>query len=194
MVGSGLLIFALICDWLEMPVRHDLLKSARQHNYCGISGWSQQLSVWEVKIKPCSLTAGSLSALNYTKLVQHISLPENEPECCSTCLTHSNQLCSLNRLGMMYLDPAAICLRYDAQNIKTEWVSNTFKMHCGNNLCWQRRYALSVGLGFFVREICERLDLEEQQQILSLCLKSLIWLYSWFLISYMIWRGKGRNY
>lgn len=132
------------------------------------------------KIMPCSLTAGSLSALNYTKLVQHISLPEQEPECCRTCLTRSKQ-CSLNWLGMMYLEPAAICLRHDAEYIKTKWVSNSFIMHCGNNLCQKRQYAPNVGLGSFVQEICEHSDMEEQQEILSLCLKSLIWLYSWFL-------------
>lgn len=131
-----------------MPVRHDLLKSARQHNYCRISGCSQQLSVWEVKITPCSLTAGSLSALNYTKLVQHISLPEQEPECCGTCLTRSKQ-CSLNQLGMTYLEPAAICLRHDAQHIKTKWVSNSFIMHCGNNLCRKKTVCTICGLGFF---------------------------------------------
>lgn len=100
------------------------------------------------KITPCSLTAGSLSTLNYTKLVQHISLPEQEPECCGTCLTRSKQ-CSLNQLGMMYLEPAAVCLRHDAQNIKTKWVSNSFIMHCENNLCRNKTVCTICGPGFF---------------------------------------------
>ncbi len=121
-----------ICDWLEMPASHDLLKSARQHNYGRISGCFQQLSVWKVKITPRSLTAGSLSALNYAKLVLHIPLPEQTPECCGTCLTCSKQ-CSLNWLGMIYLELASICLKHNAQNMKTNCVSDSFKMHCGNS-------------------------------------------------------------
>lgn len=128
-----------------MPLRQDLLKSARQHNYVSISGCSQQLSVWEVKITPRSFTAGSLSALNYAKLVLHISLPEQEPECYGTCLTRSKQ-CFLNWLGMMDLEFAAICLKHNAQNMKTNQRSNSFIMCCGNisNLTFQLKYESSI--------------------------------------------------